>query len=126
MSSTSAPLILTAAPLPLIRTSKVELAPQVGALMVAVEHRYYGASMPTGREFSTEKLRCACLRAVGAASVSCLAHPLLWQQLGSPSKTVALDHSWLWWPQTMTVALLLAGGCRRSKRSETWRSFTVS
>lgn len=35
----------------------VELAPQVGALMLAVEHRYYGDSMPTGRELSTEKLR---------------------------------------------------------------------
>mmetsp|Transcript_53378 Transcript_53378/g.68502 ORF Transcript_53378/g.68502 Transcript_53378/m.68502 type:complete len:507 (-) Transcript_53378:231-1751(-) len=35
----------------------VELAPQVGALMVALEHRYYGASMPTGRELSTQKLR---------------------------------------------------------------------
>jgi len=35
----------------------VELAPQVGALMVALEHRYYGESMPTGREFSTDKLR---------------------------------------------------------------------
>eukprot|EP00613_Pedinella_sp_CCMP2098_P034599 CAMPEP_0171724882 /NCGR_PEP_ID=MMETSP0991-20121206/24643_1 /TAXON_ID=483369 /ORGANISM="non described non described, Strain CCMP2098" /LENGTH=504 /DNA_ID=CAMNT_0012317875 /DNA_START=26 /DNA_END=1540 /DNA_ORIENTATION=+ len=35
----------------------VELAPKVGALMLAVEHRYYGESMPTGRELTTQKLR---------------------------------------------------------------------
>jgi len=28
----------------------VELAPQVGALMLAIEHRYYGESMPTSSE----------------------------------------------------------------------------
>jgi hypothetical protein len=33
----------------------VELAPQVGALMLAVEHRYYGASMPTASELPPNK-----------------------------------------------------------------------
>jgi hypothetical protein len=69
----------------------VEIAPKHGALLVALEHRYYGPSNPFGKDFSTSNLQwLSTEQALGDIATF---HALL-----SSKYALTATHKWITWP----------------------------